>query len=198
MINQNVLLMSLIACVILITFTVSWRKKNRARNSVLCLKAELSNLLNEAEDLLDANPEIRPPFFDDMHELWAVYVNMFDGVDLNSFDVCWVSVKKETESFKKLIIAKIAEIQEDIQILKDAKVHVPLLFESLPSKLSEVRRKILKQELCEKNAKLHLDHAHGWFNEAYAVMRQDFDHALAWGMLRSAEEEIGKALSFNA
>ncbi len=196
MATKDIVWMSIILLVIIITSVISWKEKNNARNFVLNSKTALEDLLNQAEDLLDKNPEVAPPFFDDFHEMWCDLINLFQGVDENTFDICWVTKQKEVLIFKHSITAKVVEIKEDIQIVIDAKFHVPLLLELLPPLLSEVRKKISEGKLSEDKAKPYLDRAHGWFSEACAVMRQSQDHSLIWGMLRSANEELGLADSF--
>ncbi|MBC7981950.1 hypothetical protein H7X65_02630 [Candidatus Parcubacteria bacterium] len=189
--------MSLIFLIIIVAAVISWKVKNKARRSVLDSKVILQDLLNQAWDLLDANPEVMPGFFSDLEEIGHKFNNLFYGVSDNSFDVCWVTKQKEAVVFQQQLTAKVSEIKEDIQINIDAKIQVPLLLESLPPALLEVRKKISSKELREEKAKPHLDHAHGWFAEACAVMRQKRqDHALAWGMLRTASEELDLARSY--
>lgn len=193
--NESVFYISIILLIIIVTSVMSWREKNKARNFVLGSRFVLHDLINQAQDLLDKNPFLKGSFFSDLEEIGRRFTNMFYDINENSFDVCWSTKQKEVMNFEHLIITKTSEIKENIQIELDAIIHVPILLQLLPPILSEVRKKISDKKLSE-GAKTHLDHAHGWFGEACAVMRQNQDHALAWGMLKNANEQLDIADSF--
>ncbi len=199
MTTKDIFWMTFIFLVIVLSFFFSWLDKNKKRKFVLNSKPILQNMIDQAWSLINANLEVRPGFFDSLSELQCKYSNIFYDLTENSMNECWKTREKEVRALEAALICKINEIKEDIQILIDAKVQVPILFESLTPVLLRLRDKVAFGLLHEGMARPHLDRAFGWFKDACAEMRtKRKDYALMWGLLKSAAEEIELAQSYEA
>lgn len=118
-VTEDIFYFFIIVLIIIVTSGLSWREKNKARNFVLASKRVLEDLLNEAQDLVEVNPDTHPAYIEDFDNMLGDLIDLFDGINENSFDICWTTKQKEVSEFKKSVIAKISEIKRCVKLEPD-------------------------------------------------------------------------------